>query len=143
MAIRHNQTSKVQKIFLCLKLNTQLEVQDKGADEIAELFLKRRWLNYIKAGSQYLKERRKDRHRASIFRFLSLQKRAINALMENSVKSQEMRIKKEFAMQLYYNRLLDVALSSLRVYKNYKVNSRIERRASRHSEAASFNPAET
>jgi len=30
-------------------------------------------------------------------------------------------------MQLYYNRLLDLAMSSLRVYKTYKRNQRVER----------------
>jgi len=31
-----------------------------------------------------------------------------------------MRIKKEFAMKLYYKRLLDLGMGSLKIYKNVK-----------------------
>ena len=62
----------VKKTFLSLKLNSQLKFQDKRAEEISILFLKRRWLNLMKEGTEYLKIRRKQRHKASIFRFLSL-----------------------------------------------------------------------
>ena len=70
----------------------------------------------MKAGIAYLKERRQDRHKASIFRFLALQKKALNALINHSVCTQEMRIKKEFATKLYYKRLLDLAFGSLKIY---------------------------
>jgi hypothetical protein len=36
-----------KKSFLSLKLNHQLETQDKDVEEIANLFLKRRWLRYM------------------------------------------------------------------------------------------------
>jgi hypothetical protein len=67
----------IKKSFLCLKLNAQLKFQDQKADEIGILFFKRRWLQYMKAGTEYLKNRRQLRHKASVFRFLSLQRRGI------------------------------------------------------------------
>jgi len=60
------------------------------------------------------------RHKASIFRFLALQKKALQALIRHSVVHQELRIKKEFAMKLYYKRLLDMGMSALKIYKNVK-----------------------
>ena len=65
-----------KKCFLALQLNTQMEAQIHQADEIAALFTKRRWLNHMKQGTAYLKDRRRQRNKASILRFLSLQKRA-------------------------------------------------------------------
>ena len=82
--------------------------------------MKRRWLGYMRKGTEYLKERRKMRHKASIFRFLALQKKALQALIQHSVSGQEGRIKKEFAMKLYYKRLLDLGMGSLKIYKNAK-----------------------
>lgn len=100
--------------------------QKQNILEMQELFLKRRWLNYIKMGTQYLKERRKDRHKASIFRFLSLQKKAFKAMVQNSIEMQEVRIKKEFAMQLYYKRVLDLGFSSLKIYTQYRIEKRLD-----------------
>ena len=125
--------TRIKKTFLCLKLNAQLRYQSCQAGEISDLFLKRRWLNYMKDGTLYLKQRRQMRHKASIFRFLALQKKGLNALVKHSVDSQEHRIKKEFAMRLYYKRLLDLGLSSLKIYKEYRIGRRNDpsRRASR------------
>jgi len=39
-----------RKTFLCLKLNSQLKYQQDKALEIADMFLLRRWLNYMKIG---------------------------------------------------------------------------------------------
>ena len=44
--------------------------------------------------------------------------------------NQELKIKKDFAMELYYKRLLDRTLSSLKVYKTYKKVHREERQRS-------------
>lgn len=125
--------TRIKKTFLCLKLNAQLRYQSCQAGEISDLFLKRRWLNYMKDGTLYLKQRRQMRHKASIFRFLALQKKGLGALVKHSVDSQEHRIKKEFAMRLYYKRLLDLGLSSLKIYKDYRIGRRNDpsRRASR------------
>ena len=71
------------------------------------------------------------RHKASIFRFLALQKRAFNALAKYQVDAQEQRIKKEFAMKLYYKRLLDRGMSSLIIYRDYKQHRRNHRSSSR------------
>ena len=74
-----------RKTFLSLKLNAQIRFQDEKAAEIADLFLLKRWLGYMKIGIQYMKDRRKYRQKASIFRFLALQKRAMQALISHSV----------------------------------------------------------
>ena len=47
--------ARIKKVFLCLRLNAQLKYQNVQAAEVAELFMKRRWLNYIKDGVAYLK----------------------------------------------------------------------------------------
>jgi hypothetical protein len=114
----------IKKTFYSLRLHSQVKYQDKKTSEISDLFLKKRWLNYIKLGTQNLKFTRKMRHRASIFRFLSLQKKGIEALIDHSCGSQEIRIKKQFAMKLYYKRLLDMGLAGLRAYKNDKQQKR-------------------
>ena len=82
--------------------------------------MKRRFLDLMKKGTAYLKERRTMRHKASIFRFLALQRRALRALIQYQVLAQEARVKKEFARRLYYKRLLDLAFSSLKVYMREK-----------------------
>lgn len=64
--------TRIKKTFLCLKLNAQLKYQNSQAAQISDLFMKRRWLNYMKVGTEYLKSRRQLRHKASIFRFLAL-----------------------------------------------------------------------
>jgi len=58
----HYYFSRVRKAYLGLKLNKQLSNQETNVNEICDLFMKRRWLGYIKSGTQYLKERRKERH---------------------------------------------------------------------------------
>lgn len=102
-----------------MKLNSQLGVQNDQINEMSELFLKRRWLNYIKQGVSILQDRRKMRHKASIFRFLAVQRKAYNSLVKFCIQRQEVRIKKEFAMQLYYKRILDTGFTSLKVYREY------------------------
>lgn len=90
----------------------------------------------MKQGVAYLKNRRKDSQKASILRFLSLQKRAFSALIRFTIEHQEYKIKKDFAMQLYYKRLLDKTLASLRVYKTYKARVRKEREEAREAKKA-------
>ena len=110
----------VRKTFFSLRLNAQVRYQEQKTYEISDLFLKKRWLNYIKLGTSILKDRRQQRHKASIFRFLSLQKKGMEALIDHSCGSQEIRIKKQFAMRLYYKRLLDLGFAGLRAYTNDK-----------------------
>lgn len=61
--------------------------------EMGDLFLKKRYLELMKIGTQILKNDRKMRHKASIFRFLALQKKAFGILIRYSLSSQETRIK--------------------------------------------------
>ena len=91
---------------------------------MAELFLKKRWLNYIKMGTEVLRDRRKMRHKASIFRFLSVQRQAFDCMAKFTIDRQEVRIKKEFALQLYYKRILDTGFSSLKVYREYRIDKK-------------------
>lgn len=95
-----------------------MRYQEQKSHEISDLFLKKRWLGYIKLGTATIKDRRQQRHKASIFRFLSLQKKGLEALIDHSCGTQEVRIKKEFAMKLYYKRLLDLGFAGLRAYMN-------------------------
>jgi hypothetical protein len=44
----------------------------------------------------------------------------MEALIDHSCGSQEIRIKKQFAMRLYYKRLLDLGFAGLRAYTNDK-----------------------
>jgi hypothetical protein len=74
-----------KKVYLSLKLNAQLKFQDDKVEEIAELFMKRRWLGYMKEGTVYLKQRRTMRQKASIFRFLALQKKALQVMVSHTV----------------------------------------------------------
>ena len=62
----------VKKSFYSIRLNSQVRYQEQKTYELADLFLKKRFLGYMKVGVVYLKERRRQRHKASIFRFLSL-----------------------------------------------------------------------
>lgn len=131
---------RVRKTFLALKLNTQINIQGQKAEEISDLFMKKRWLGYMVQGTQYLKARRKQRQTASIFRFLSLQKKALQALLAHTITSQELVIKKEYAMRLYYNRLLEQAMSSLKIYKGFKAQQRRNNHANTQSFADNGSP---
>lgn len=68
------------------------------------------------------------RHKASIFRFLALQRKALQGLTHYSVSRQELRIKKEFAMKLYYKRLLDLGMGGLKIWMRAKQQKRLEAR---------------
>lgn len=48
----------VKKTFYSLRLNAQVRYQEQKTYEISDLFLKKRWLGYIKLGVSYLKDRR-------------------------------------------------------------------------------------
>lgn len=64
---------KIQKkAYLSLKLNTYKKVHKSQTLEMSELFLKKRYLDLLKLGTSIVKEERKMRHKASIFRFLAL-----------------------------------------------------------------------
>ena len=117
-----------KKALVALKLNAQLKAQKAQTLEMGELYMKKRFLDLMKKGTAYLKERRKMRHKASIFRFLALQRKALQALIRSQVLAEEMLVKKEFASRLYYKRLLDLAYSSLKVYVREKQATRAERR---------------
>jgi len=54
-------------------------------------------------------------------------------LIHYSVSRQELRIKKEFAMKLYYKRLLDLGFGGLKIYKSAKQQKRLERRNDKES----------
>mmetsp|Transcript_13367 Transcript_13367/g.20896 ORF Transcript_13367/g.20896 Transcript_13367/m.20896 type:complete len:97 (+) Transcript_13367:5405-5695(+) len=73
-----------KKAFLSLRLNQQFREQKRKALEIQAMFIKRRWLNYLKEGVGYCKARRRHRHKASIFRLIALQKKALIALRLNA-----------------------------------------------------------
>jgi hypothetical protein len=53
--------------------------------EMQELLLKKRFLDLMKMGTQIMKNERKLRHKASIFRFLSLQKKSFGILIQYSL----------------------------------------------------------
>lgn len=116
-----------KKAFLGLKLAAQLQIQEDQTCEIGELNLKKRYLDQMKIGTAYLKERRKMRHKASIFRFLALQRKALRALGRHHTQTAEHRVKNEFALRLYYKRVLDVAFSCLKIYTREKQAARMER----------------
>ena len=54
-------------------------------------------------------------------------------MIQRSVSRQELRIKKDFAMKLYYKRLLDLGMGGLKIYKSAKQQKRLERRNNRES----------
>ena len=54
-------------------------------------------------------------------------------MIHYSVSRQELRIKKDFAMKLYYKRLLDLGMGGLKIYKSAKQQKRLERRNNRES----------
>lgn len=87
----------------------------------------------MKKGTMYLKERRKMRHKASIFRFLALQRKALQGFMQYQTRSQEQRVKKDYAIRLYYKRMLDLGFSCLKIYAREKQLARAERRKRRET----------
>lgn len=116
-----------KKAFLSLKLAAQLQVQEDQTGEMGELNLKKRYLDLMKLGTAYLKQRRKMRHKASIFRFLALQRKALQALVQHQSLTAERRVKNEFALRFYYKRVVDLTFSCLKIYAREKQAARAER----------------
>lgn len=105
--------------------------------------MKKRYLDLIKKGTAYLKERRKMRHKSSIFRFLSLQRKALQGFMKYQTLAMELRVKKEYALRLYYKRMIDLGFSCLRIYTREKKAAREERRKRREEGAANATGSES
>lgn len=84
--------------------------------------IQRRWFLKLRKASLLLKEKRKLMTDAAIFRFLSLQRKALVAWQFKVDGLKKEKIKRHFAVALYYTRTLDKAFSALRLnrYLNKK-----------------------
>lgn len=104
-----------KKTFLGLKLATQIQVKEQQTTEIGRLILKKRFFEIIKKGTFILQHRRKLRHKASIFRFLSLQRKAIQSFKKYKGIVQENTLKNEFAYRFYYSSIIHKSFSCLKI----------------------------
>ena len=77
--------------------------------------IQRRWFTYLKRVTQLAKLKRKKQTDAAIFRFLSLQRRGILQWVSFVSKMKRVKIKRHFALTLYYNRMCDKVMTTLKV----------------------------
>ena len=66
-----------RKTFLALKHHKHENISEAQADQFYAFFLQKRFLYLLVEGSIILKARRRERQKAMIFRFLSLQKKGL------------------------------------------------------------------
>lgn len=98
-----------------MRLNAAQLFQKRKSKEIKRLMIQRRWFTYLRRVTQVQKLRRKRETDAAIFRFLSLQRRGLLQWVSFVSKVKRVKIKRHFALTLYYNRMCDKAFTALRV----------------------------
>jgi hypothetical protein len=78
----------------------------------------------LRKAATLLKEKRKLMTDAAIFRFLSLQRKALETWKRKVDRDKKEKIKRRFAVALYYTRTLDKAFSAFRLNKYLKMQKR-------------------
>lgn len=78
--------------------------------------MKKRFFGILLRGTFILKEQRKVRHKASIFRFLALQRRALQGMSRYVELSREHRVKNDCALRLYFRHTIYKTFSVLKAY---------------------------
>jgi len=86
--------------------------------------IQRRWLLKLKKATALIKEKRRLMTDAAIFRFLSLQRKALETWKIKVDRYKKDKIKKRFAVALYYTRTLDKAFSALRLNRHLRMQKR-------------------
>ena len=86
--------------------------------------IQRRWFLKLRKAAQLLKEKRRLTTDAAIFRFLSLQRKALVSWQRKVDLLKKERIKRRFAVALYYTRTLDKAFSALGLNRHMNVKKR-------------------
>ena len=87
-----------------------------------------------------IKLKRKQNTDAAIFRFLSLQRRGYIQWVDYISKMKRVKIKRHYAMTLYYNRMCDKVMTALKV--NAKVKRRKRQELSQDSGYITTSPSE-
>ena len=88
--------------------------------------LQRRWFHYLKNAVSHNKALRKMSTDAAIFRFLSLQRKGLQQWVAYIARIRKQKIKRHFALTLYYNRTCDKAFTALKVNHQIKQRKRPE-----------------
>ncbi len=113
-----------RKAFYALRLNAAQRFQKKKSMEIKRLMIQRRWFTYLKRVTLNQKLKRKQQTDAAIFRFLSLQRRGLVQWVSFISKMKRVKIKRQYALTLYYNRVCDKVLTTLKVNAQVKARKR-------------------
>ena len=116
-----------KKAFIGLKLAAQITIHENQADEIADLFAKKRFFNILRVGTDVLAFQRRDKQKASIFRFLSLLRKTMQGLKGNIVATREKNLKDEMAYRLYFRAITRKSLSILKAYSFQRKQLRLQR----------------
>ena len=105
----------IRKAFYGLRLNAADEYQSHKSRQIKRLVIKRRGFESLKLAVKNQKEARVKASHAAIFRFLSLQRKALKSIVIYFTQRCRLKIQNNFAMTLYYKHLLTKGFIGLQI----------------------------
>eukprot|EP00347_Sterkiella_histriomuscorum_P007549 403348494 len=105
----------MRKAFFSIKLYISKRQQDKKLRALRNHFVVRRWYSYLQQATVVSQENKRRRRESAIFKVLNIQRKAFNMLLQFASERQQDRIKIQFAEELYFKRLADKVIISLRI----------------------------